>query len=61
MRHFLLMSGTIAGNFILWALITFLPVHPMIMFCLAVAVGCLMISVMVHFGKAKDNNSLAKG
>ena len=55
------MIGAIAGNFILWALITILPVHPMIMFCLAIAVGCLMIAVMVHFGKAKDSNSLAKG
>jgi hypothetical protein len=60
-RHFLLMSGTIAGNFILWALITVLPVHAMIMFCLAIAVGCLMISVMVHLGKAADNEPPAKG
>jgi len=61
MRHFLLVTGTVAGNFILWSLITILPVHAMIMFCLAIAVGCLMIFIMVHFGKAKDNKSLAKG
>ena len=60
-RHFLLMSGSIAGNFILWALITVLPVHAMIMFCLAIAVGCLMIAVMVHFGKAADNEPSTKG
>jgi hypothetical protein len=60
MRHFLFMTGAIAGNFILWALITVLPVHSMITFCLAIAVGCLMIYVMVRFGKTKDNSSLAK-
>jgi hypothetical protein len=61
MRHFLLMSGTIVGNFILWALITILPVHAMIMFCLAIGVGCLMIAVMVHFGKAGDHEPSARG
>ena len=61
MRHFLLMSGTIAANFILWSLITILPVHAMIMFCLAIAVGCLMIAIMVHFGKAADDEPSAKG
>jgi len=58
MRHFLLMSGTIAGNFILWALITKLPVHFMVLFCLVIAVGCLMIFVMAHFGKAADKGSV---
>ena len=61
MRHFLLMSGTIAGNFILWAVITILPVHAMIMFCLAIAVGCLMIYLLVHIGKAADDEASAKG
>ncbi len=60
MRHFLLMAGTISGNFILWTLITFLPVHAMITFCLAIAVGCLMISLLVKFGKEKDHNPSAK-
>jgi len=55
------MSGSIAGNFILWALITMLPVHAMIMFLLAIAVGCLMIAVMVHFGKKADSEPSAKG
>jgi hypothetical protein len=54
MRHFLLMSGAIAGNFILWALITILPVHALIMFCLAIAVGCLMIYLMVRIGKSAE-------
>ena len=61
MRHFLLMTVILVGNFILWSLITVLPVHPMIMFCLAIGVGCLMIYLMVRIGKAADNQPPAKG
>jgi hypothetical protein len=57
MRHFLLVVGAVASNFGLWALITKLPVPDIIIFGLAIAVGCLMIYVMVHFGKAKDSAS----
>ena len=61
MRHFFLVTCTVAGNFILWSLITVLPVHAMIMFCLAVAVGCLMIYLLVRIGKRADNEPSAKG
>jgi hypothetical protein len=61
MRHFLSVVGAVAGNFILWSLITRLPVHSMIIFCLVIAVGCLMLYSIVHFGKATDNDSSAKG
>jgi hypothetical protein len=57
MRHFLLVVGAVAGNFVLWGLITELPVPDIIIFGLAIVVGCLMIYVMVHFGKAKVNDS----
>jgi uncharacterized membrane protein len=57
MRHFLVVLGAVAGNFTLWALITKLPVHDMILFCLAIAIGCLMLYSIVHFGDAKDNDS----
>ena len=57
MRHFLLVTSIIAGNFILWSLITKLPVHSMIIFCLVIAVGCLMLYSIVRFGKAKENDS----
>ena len=57
MRHFWSVVGAIVGNFILWFLITKLPVHPMIIFCLAIAVGCLMLYVIVRFGKAKEDAS----
>jgi hypothetical protein len=61
MRHFLLVSGIVIGNFILWALITVLPVHAMVMFCLAVGVGCLMIYLLVRIGRAADHERSAKG
>jgi hypothetical protein len=61
MRHFLLVTGTIVGNFIVWALITMLPIHPFIMFCLAVGGGCVMISLLVRIGKMGDPRSSAKG
>jgi hypothetical protein len=54
MRHFLLVSGTIAANFIVWALITVLPIHPFIMFCLAVGMGCLMIYLLIRIGRLGD-------
>ena len=59
MRHFLSVTGALAGNFILWSLITKLPVHSMIIFCLVIAVGCLMLYSIVRSGKA-DNNPSAK-
>ncbi len=57
MRHFLSVTGAVVGNFILWSLITKLPVHVMIIFCLVIAVGCLMLYTIVRFGKAKQNDS----
>jgi hypothetical protein len=61
MRHFLLVSTIVIGNFILWALITVMPMHAMIMFCLAVGVGCLMIWLLVLVGKATGKGPSAKG
>jgi hypothetical protein len=57
MRHFWLVFGAVAGNFILWLLITKLPAHDIILFGLAIAIGCLMIYVMVRFGKKADGGS----
>jgi hypothetical protein len=57
MRHFLLVTGAVVGNFLLWALFTRLPVHVMIIFGLVCASGCLMLWTIVHFGKAKDDPS----
>lgn len=57
MRHFLIVSGCVMANFILWAIFTLLPVHVMIIFCLVVASGCAMLWGIVHFGKTKDDRS----
>jgi hypothetical protein len=57
MRHFLLVLGAVVGNFILWLLITKLPASDIIIFGLAIAIGCLMIYVMVRFGKKTDGDS----
>ncbi|MHB8092450.1 MAG: hypothetical protein ACYDH8_12780 [Syntrophales bacterium] len=61
MRHFLTVTGTVVGNFILWYWITKLPVHPLVIFGLVIAVGCLMLYVIVHFGKAQDRDPSARG
>ncbi len=61
MQHFLSVVGAVVGNFILWSLITLLPVHSMIIFVLAIASGCLMLYIIVRFGKAADHNPSAKG
>jgi hypothetical protein len=53
MRHFLVVVGSIALNFILWSVITYLPVPQMIIILLSIAVGCLMIYIMVAFGGKK--------
>ena len=60
MRHFLSVTGAVVVNFILWSLITILPVHSMIIFGLVIATGCLMLYVIVRSGTA-GNNSSAKG
>jgi hypothetical protein len=57
MRHFLVVVGAVAGNFILWSLITKLPVPDIVLFGLAIAIGCLMLYVIVRFGKEKENGS----
>jgi hypothetical protein len=57
MRHFLSVVGAVAGNFVLWLLITMLPVHPIIIFGLVIAVGCLMLWAIVYSGQLPDKDS----
>jgi hypothetical protein len=57
MRHFLTVVGAVLGNFVLWALVTVLPVHVIIIFGLVVAIGCLMLYVIVRSGQAPDKES----
>jgi uncharacterized membrane protein YeaQ/YmgE (transglycosylase-associated protein family) len=60
MRHFLTVVGAVFGNFVLWSLITRLPVHPTIIYGLVIAVGCLMLYVIVRSGQAPDHDSSTK-
>ncbi|MBM4307137.1 MAG: hypothetical protein FJ115_11005 [Deltaproteobacteria bacterium] len=49
MKRFLSVVGPLVGNFIVWALITRLPVHPTIIFALVIMSGVLMICAMSYF------------
>jgi hypothetical protein len=54
MKQFFAVVGPLAGNFIAWAVITLLPVHPMITFLLAIASGVLMLYGIVYFTRLVD-------
>ncbi len=59
MRQILAVGIPVIGNFVLWALITKLPVHSMIIFVLVVLVGILMIYSLSHFSRkpsGRDNH-----
>jgi len=60
MKQFLAVAGPVAGNFTAWTLITLLPVHPMILFVLAIASGILMICGIVYFTRAVDKGKEAQ-
>jgi hypothetical protein len=60
MKVFLAVAGPVAANFIAWTLITLLPVHPMILFVLAIVSGILMISGIVYLTRAVDKGKAAQ-
>ncbi len=51
MRQILSVGIPVIGNFVLWALITKLPVHSLIIFTLVILVGILMIYSLSHFAR----------
>ncbi len=51
MRQILSVGIPVIGNFVLWAVITKLPVHSLIQFALVIAVGILMIYSLSHFAR----------
>jgi len=57
MRQLLAVGVPVIGNFILWVLITKLPVHSLIIFALAVGVGVLMIYALSHFARTPSKGS----
>jgi hypothetical protein len=60
MKVFLAVAGPLAGNFIAWTFITLLPVHPMIIFVLAIASSILMICGIIYFTRAVDKGKAAQ-
>jgi hypothetical protein len=61
MKQFLAVVLPFAGNFVAWSLITFLPVHSIIIFALAIASGVLMLYGIVYLTRLVDKNQSAKG
>ena len=57
MRQLLAVGVPVIGNFVLWALITKLPVHSLIIFALVIGVGILMIYSLSHFARSPSKGS----
>jgi len=57
MRQVLAVGIPVIGNFVLWALITKLPVHSLIIFALVIGVGILMIYSLSHFARTPSKGS----
>ncbi len=58
MRQFFTVGIPVVTNFILWALISYLPVHATIIFALVIAVGILMIWALSHFARRPSQGKL---
>ena len=57
MRQILSVAIPVLGNFVLWALISKLPVHSTIIFALVIIVGILMIYSLSHFARKPSEGS----
>lgn len=57
MRQLLAVGVPVIGNFVLWALITKLPVHSTIIFALVILVGILMIYSLSRFARKSSQGS----
>ena len=57
MRQILAVGIPVIGNFVLWALITKLPVHSLIIFALVIGVGILMIYSLSRFARTPSKGS----
>ena len=60
MKDFLTLVGLIAGNFIAWWLISFLPARPVIIMVLALASGFLMLLGGMYFMGPVDKGKTAQ-
>ena len=57
MRQVLSVGIPVIGNFVLWSLITIMPVHSLIQFALVIVVGILMIYSLAHFARRPSEGS----
>ncbi len=57
MRQLLAVGVPVIGNFVLWALVTKLPVHSTIIFALVILIGILMIYSLSHFARKPGQGS----
>ena len=57
MRQLLAVGVPVIGNFVLWGLITKLPVHSLVIFALVILVGILMIYSLSHFARSPSKGS----
>jgi hypothetical protein len=57
MRQILSVGIPVIGNFVLWSVITKLPVHSTIIFALVILVGCLMIYFLSRFARRPSGGS----
>jgi len=57
MRQLLSVGIPVIGNFVLWSVITKLPVHSTIIFGLVIAVGILMIYTLSRFARHPGQGS----
>ncbi len=57
MRQLLSVGIPVIGNFVLWTLITIMPVHSLIQFALVTLVGILMIYSLSHFARRPSKGS----
>jgi len=57
MRQILSVAIPVLGNFILWGLISKLPVHSTIIFALVIITGILMIWSLSHFARMPSKGS----
>ena len=60
MRQILSVGIPVVANFVLWALISYLPVHATIIFALVIITGILMIWSLSHFARMPSKGSSTK-
>jgi hypothetical protein len=56
MRQVLAVAGPIVATFVLWGVITVMPMHALILLASVVISGVLMLCGIVYFGKITEKD-----